>query len=95
MPKISKEVFKDHVTITFFTLTFKTTLLLCLFFLLVPLLNFDFTISTFWNSIKYFGNINSEVLLSSVANNLVSGHAYVPVRRGEERNNIKGQKIKV
>ena len=33
------------------------------FDLIFSFLNFDFTISTFWYSIKYLANINCEVLL--------------------------------
>ena len=59
--KISKQLFKGHITeilsfLMSFLFLFKTILVLCLFLLLFWLLNFDFTIFTFWYYIKYFGN---------------------------------------
>ena len=48
---------------SFFLFSFNTILCLCLFLLLFLLLNSGFTIFTFWYSIKYFGNMNWEVLL--------------------------------
>ena len=52
---------KGHVTdimsilMSFFLFSFKTTLPVCSFLLLLSLLNFDFTIFTFCYSIKVFG----------------------------------------
>ena len=61
--KTSKQIFKGHVTdivsILIFLFYFKATMLLLLF----SLLNFDFSIFTFWYSIQYLGNINCEILL--------------------------------
>ena len=62
MRKISKQIFKGHIAdmsilMSFFSFSFKTTLLLCLFLLLFSLLSFDFAFLIFWYSIKYLGNI--------------------------------------
>ena len=51
------------ILMSFLLVSFKTTLILCLFLLLFSLLIFDFAIFSFWYSIKYLGNINWEVLL--------------------------------
>ena len=61
MHKISKQIFKGHITIIiltsyfslFFWFSFRTTV-----FMLILL-----SIFTFWYSIQYLGNINWEVLL--------------------------------
>ena len=68
MRKLSKQISKGHITdimtilIVFFSISFKTTLILCLFLLLFSL-NFDLTIFTYWCFIKYWQNLNWKVLL--------------------------------
>ena len=51
------------ILMPFLLVSFKTTLILCLFLLLFSFLIFYFAIFSFWYSIKYLGNINWEVLL--------------------------------
>ena len=58
----NEQIFKGHITdimsilMSFlFSFSFKTTLLLC-FLLLFSVFNFEFTIFTFWYSIKHLGN---------------------------------------
>ena len=59
MHKISKQIFRGHVTeimsiLMSFLFPFKAMLFLCLFFFFFSLLNFDFTISSFWYSNRNF-----------------------------------------
>ena len=72
MGKMSKQIFKGHVTdVILILMSFFSNFLLKLccfdfflfFFLLFSLLNFDFSIFTFCYSIKYLLNINWEILL--------------------------------